>query len=324
MSEPLISIIVPVYKVEKFLEQCVQSVISQTYSNLEIILVDDGSPDRCPQLCDEWSRKDRRIKVIHKQNGGLSDARNFGIRAARGEYLAFVDSDDWISPYMISKLYEACAQFEAEMSICQFEMVYDDGKREKYVEEEYPTEVLSSKEALKLLLQDKRITSHAWRKLYKREIIKDEMFPKGKYYEDVYIMPELFLRCNKIVYLNDVLYYYRQNPTGIVKSNSIKSNFDFMEALQTQYLKIMQKMPDLQVYAEGSMCRGLYMIWENLDNNKEEKGTPAWKKCRERVREELVALPEDSVPGKRRKIHFKLLKRAPLAADIYFRFLGKG
>ena len=84
---------------------------------MEIILVDDGSPDRCPQLCDEWSRKDRRIKVIHKQNGGLSDARNFGIRAARGEYLAFVDSDDWISPYMISKLYEACAQFEAEMSI---------------------------------------------------------------------------------------------------------------------------------------------------------------------------------------------------------------
>ena len=161
---------------------------------------------------------------------------------------------------------------------CQFEMVYEDGKREKYVEEEYPTEVLSSKEALKLLLQDKRITSHAWRKLYKREIIKDEMFPKGKYYEDVYIMPELFLRCNKIVYLNDVLYYYRQNPTGIVKSILSRVILILWKRFRHNILKLCRKCRICKVYAEGSMCRGLYMIWENLDNNKEEKGTPAWEK----------------------------------------------
>ena len=322
MDKPLISVIIPVYKVEKYLDQCVQSVVGQTYQNLEIILVDDGSPDNCPRMCDRWCEKDHRIRVIHKQNGGLSDARNYGIRESHGEFISFIDSDDWVPPDMVMELYEACDRFHAEMSICQFEIVYQNGEREKSVDTEYPTEVFSAKEALKLLLQEKRISNHAWRKLYRRNILSDETFPVGKFYEDIYAMPQLFLKCRNIVCLNKVLYYYRQNPGGIIKTNSIQSNLDFLEGLQAQYNQIIEALPELKAYAEYSKCRGLYIIWENLEKNRKEKGTDAWKECRKKAQEALLELPVESVPGKRRKIHFKLLKKMPFIADIYFHYFG--
>ena len=114
----LISIIIPIYKVEEYLDECISSVINQTYTKLEIILVDDGSPDSCPKMCDDWAKKDSRIRVIHKTNGGLSDARNAGIEVATGEYIAFVDSDDYIKPDMIAKLYAALCKEEADISAC--------------------------------------------------------------------------------------------------------------------------------------------------------------------------------------------------------------
>ena len=122
----LISIIVPVYRVEPYLDRCVQSIVDQTYQNLEIILVDDGSPDNCPAMCDAWAAKDSRVKVIHKENGGLSDARNAGLAAAAGEYIGFVDSDDWISPDMYRLLYENMAEHGSDVSACGVEMVWED------------------------------------------------------------------------------------------------------------------------------------------------------------------------------------------------------
>ena len=120
---PLISIIVPIYKVEKFLTRGIESIVNQTYSNLEIILVDDGSPDWCPGMCDEWARKDSRIRVIHKQNGGLSDARNAGMKISNGEYISFVDSDDWIENKFIEKLYKGLVEFDCDFSGCKFRKV---------------------------------------------------------------------------------------------------------------------------------------------------------------------------------------------------------
>lgn len=119
-----ISVIVPVYCVEQYLEKCVSSIVNQTYKNLEIILVDDGSPDNCPQLCDDWQKKDKRIRVIHKENGGLSDARNAGLRASSGELVMFVDSDDWIAPEMAEKMELAMRTYHADMVLCQFAKVF--------------------------------------------------------------------------------------------------------------------------------------------------------------------------------------------------------
>ena len=131
----LISVIVPVYKVEAYLDRCVQSIVDQTYTNLEIILVDDGSPDRCPQMCDEWAKRDNRIRVIHKENGGLSDARNAGMQAASGTYIAFVDSDDWLELRCIEYLYQTAEKNACEIVGCAFRMT--DGTKEEPVKPQY-------------------------------------------------------------------------------------------------------------------------------------------------------------------------------------------
>ena len=130
-NKACISVIVPVYKVEPYLDRCVQSVVNQTYPNLEIILVDDGSPDQCPVMCDTWAKKDPRIRVIHKKNGGLSDARNAGMAAASGEYISFVDSDDWIAPEMLERLVKALERDDSDIAACAVEMVWEDGRENK-------------------------------------------------------------------------------------------------------------------------------------------------------------------------------------------------
>ena len=128
MSKPLLSIIVPVYNVEKYIERCIKSILNQSFTNFELILVDDGSPDNCGKICDEYKKKDSRIKVIHKKNGGLSDARNAGIERAKGEYIAFVDSDDFINKYMYEILYKNAKKWDADISICNFKMVCENDR----------------------------------------------------------------------------------------------------------------------------------------------------------------------------------------------------
>ena len=223
MEKPVISVIIPVYKVEPYLDLCVTTVVHQTYKNLDIILIDDGSPDRCPRMCDDWAAKDNRIRVIHKANSGLSDARNCGLRAAAGEYVAFVDSDDWISLVMLERLEEAIEHYDADMAMCQFTNAYADGVFEKQMQEKYPDELLSARNAVELLLEDARVTSHVWRKLYKRKRIPADCFPAGMYFEDICVMPDLFLNCRKIICLDDAYYFYRDNPNGIVRMKKISA-----------------------------------------------------------------------------------------------------
>ena len=171
MEKDLISVIVPVYKVEKYLEKCIESVLKQTYTNLQIILVDDGSPDNCGKICDEYAKKDSRIEVIHKINGGLSDARNVGINRANGRYIGFVDSDDYIKEDMYEKLINLIKEYDADISICN---LYDviDGK--EYVRnKDNGIHEYSRIDILKEILLDKNIQSYAWNKLYKKELFDE-------------------------------------------------------------------------------------------------------------------------------------------------------
>lgn len=231
----LISVIVPVYKVEKYLRKCVDSILAQTYTNLEIILVDDGSPDNCPAICDYYANKDSRIKVIHQENGGLSAARNAGLDIASGDYIGFVDSDDYISPEMYKKLYEAMKEADADISICNFQKVDEAGKRTK-TEETIESGTLTNIQAL-TELQGKNGLCFviSCNKLFKHHIFNGLRFPLRRYCEDNYIAHIILNRAQKIVCSNECLYYYTQRKNSIMNSNSLKLAVDEIDGFIERY-----------------------------------------------------------------------------------------
>lgn len=209
-----ISVIVPVYNVEAYLERCIDSILTQTYQNLEIILVDDGATDCSGEMCDEYAAKDERIKVIHKKNGGLSSARNAALDIATGDYIGFVDSDDYIHPKMFEKLYEACKCNEAQISICcHYTERVDKLMIEDYIIDE--EEIFDRDQALSILVQDKGMKNYAWDKLYKAELFKGVRYPEGRNYEDIATTYLLFYKADKLCRIPEYLYYYQIREDSI-------------------------------------------------------------------------------------------------------------
>ena len=246
MEKDLISVIIPVYKVEKYLEKCIESIIKQTYTNLQIILVDDGSPDNCGKICDEYAKKDSRIEVIHKANGGLSDARNVGINRANGRYIGFVDSDDYIKEDMYEKLINLIKEYNADVSICN---LYDviDGK--EYVRnKDNGIHEYSRIDILKEILLDKNIQSYAWNKLYKKELFDEIKYPIGKKYEDIGTTFYLFEKCNKIVVTSEPEYYYLKRADSLVNNVTESTILDYTEIIIQRYLYIKQNIEELRKY----------------------------------------------------------------------------
>lgn len=230
--KPLISVIVPVYKVKPYLSQCIDSILRQTYLNLEIILVDDGSPDDCGIICDRYAIKDKRIKVFHKQNGGLSDARNYGIALSTGDYLGFVDSDDWIEPDMFEVLVNAVEENEADLAICSCFCEYSERTVVKtFIDKKF----LNICDLVKaLLLGD--INNGVWNKLYRKSCFFNLMFPKGHVYEDVATTHKLFLQAETGVTLSKPLYHYRMNRIGsITQVRSLDNLIDYWLAHKLRY-----------------------------------------------------------------------------------------
>lgn len=236
--ESLISVIVPVYKVEKYLDRCVESIAVQSYRNLEIILVDDGSPDKCGSICDSWTAKDQRIRVIHKQNGGLSDARNAGIRSSKGEYIAFVDSDDSIAPEMIERLYEAAQSANTKMALCNVLCVNENG---------LPTgesdgspirdECLSAEQVLPRFYQaGGPFYIVAWNKLYHRSLLSENTFPVGKWHEDEFVAAQLIWKARRVACIDYMGYrYVTQRAGSIMSAKDDLRHLDTLEALLIRY-----------------------------------------------------------------------------------------
>lgn len=227
----LVSIIIPIYNVEQYLNECIDSVIKQTYSNIEIILVDDGSPDKCPQICDEWVRRDSRISVIHKENGGLSDARNVGIDVIHGSYILFVDSDDWIEYDMVEKMLDVIKKEKAD--ICACGIMY-----------EYPSRAVirkvdqfkgNSSETLGRLYNDTHYPVSALNKLYKCECWKKLRFPIGKLCEDAFTTYLLIDQADTIVQIPNAFYHYRIRENSIMTSNFNHKKMDEEEAWRVNY-----------------------------------------------------------------------------------------
>lgn len=217
MTHPLVSIIVPIYNVEKYLKRCVDSLLAQSYSNLEIILVDDGSPDNCPVICDDYAERDHRVKVIHKPNGGLSDARNVGIAISKGEYITFVDSDDYVASDCIDTFIISAMQNNADIVCAGLEIVDGDGLTYDYRKTDYPFSITGI-EAVRKLFRDEYPFNFSCGKLYHRELWDNVSFPKGRLYEDIATTYRVFSKASKIVCLVETLYYYEQGRPGNITS----------------------------------------------------------------------------------------------------------
>lgn len=233
--EELISVIIPVYKVEEYIDRCLDSVVSQTYHNLEIILIDDGSPDRCPEICDNWAKKDSRFKVIHQKNMGVAEARNTGLDSFTGKYLAFVDSDDCIEPDMIETLYRKLKVTEADIVICGIDKKNIDGT--DWIEQ-YPicNEVLTSEGVFRRSIENGGWQyTVLWNKLYTREVIGDVRFISKKIHEDEMFCSILFTRCKKVVCMEKKLYHYLQRPNSIMTGSDAIEHLDGVEAMIRRY-----------------------------------------------------------------------------------------
>lgn len=232
----LISVIVPVYNVETYLEKCITSIVKQTYCNLEIILVDDGSQDRCGEICDIWASKDKRIRVIHQENRGLSAARNVGIENSAGEYICFIDSDDYVEPEMLEQLLIAIKKKNAEIAVCNFTYEYEqrylDNGGTTYKAEDYQIKedmLLSGREILILMDHGKyTFCEVAWNKLYRKALFSQLRYPLGKIHEDEFVFHRLIYPCSQIVCIPYVGYHYLQRSSSIIHGG--RKNQDIIEA----------------------------------------------------------------------------------------------
>lgn len=260
--EDLISVVIPVYKVEGYLERCVMSVINQTYKNLEIILVDDGSPDKCGKLCDEFALKDSRIKVIHKENGGLSDARNAGIDIAKGKYITFIDSDDYVKETYAEYLYSLVKEFKTRMAIALHEAVYETGRVLKWDTGERIS--MDAEKCMERILYHDVLDISAWGKLYELSLFENVRYPKGKLFEDAGTTYKLIIQCDKIACGFESQYYYMIRKGSIVTGSFNKSKLDMLEMTDQMAETLREKYPALedailrrQVYARFTTLRQL-------------------------------------------------------------------
>lgn len=250
-SNALISVIVPVYRVEAYLDRCVRSIVGQTYQDLEIILVDDGSPDQCPAMCDSWTEKDSRVRVIHKENGGLSDARNAGMAAAAGEYISFVDSDDWIAPEMLERLINALERDDSDIAACAVEMVWEDGRASSYLTVRRNL-VLDTYQAQRALLKETALKQPVWYKLYRKETIARILFPVGKYHEDVFWSYQAVGNARRVSLIDYVGYFYFQRAGSIMGEGYSLKRLDAVEAAWCRCAFFAKSFPALE--SEARVC----------------------------------------------------------------------
>ena len=211
---PKISVVLPIYNVEKYLEKCIETVLKQTYSNIEIILVDDGATDSSPQICDKYAKLDNRIRVIHKVNGGLSDARNAGTAVATGEYITYIDSDDYVTETYVEYLYSLIEKYQTKVALCTHTIVFEGGKEVALGNGEQ--EVLDAEKCLERMLYHDVIDTSAWGKIYAIDLARQISFPKGKLFEDIGTTYKFFLASGKIACGYEPQYFYGIRKNSIV------------------------------------------------------------------------------------------------------------
>lgn len=295
MNDQLISIVVPVYKVESYLERCVRSILAQTHKTLEVILVDDGSPDRCGQICDAFAAEDPRVKVIHKENGGLSSARNAGLDAASGAYVGFVDSDDHIHPRMYEKLLQALEENAADVSICNYAYVdmQDNVDESKQAISPIKNGILDRKQGLGWLnvqVPGYSFFVTAWNKLYRKDLFQTLRFAEGKLHEDEFLAHHLLARCSRLVTVEDVLYYYVQRSGSIMSTKLSARSLDIIDAMYDRSrFFLSEKEPQLAKDMVIAMYGKMLQVMPKL---KEKEARPAVWSAVKLVAKELLRMKD--------------------------------
>ena len=263
--EPLISFIIPIYNVSLYLDRCIESVINQTYKNLEIILVDDGSTDNSGEICDKWGKKDERIVIIHKINGGLADARNAGIDIAKGELIAFLDSDDTVHKDYIMYMYKMLKGSNSDIACCDVCIVDEEGKKLQKKKTKEELIVFNKQQAMENMLYDKYLTNSANFKLYKRELFQNVRYPKGKIFEDLFTTYKLIYISDRVVYGSKKLYYYLLRNDSILGSGiSEKKRNDLLNASQNLVRFVDENMPEITLAADYRMAMSAITIIGNM------------------------------------------------------------
>ena len=267
MSQPLISVIVPVYKVEPYLHRCVDSILAQTYPHIEVVLVDDGSPDQCGAICDEYARQDSRVIVVHRKNGGLSAARNSGLEVCHGDYIGFVDSDDYIHPEMYEQLYNDITRFNTSLAFCHTDVIrHGKGDGKKYGS---GSEVQPKTYVMRRALEES-IWWSAGTKLYHRSLFDNIRYPEGKTNEDLPVTIRIYDRCDQIAINFNKLYYYCIREGSITTSKLNPQKFDILDnaSYVTNYLR--KTHPELVKVAQGillSNALGLLIKLRHYQDN---------------------------------------------------------
>jgi len=266
MKTPLVSVIVPVYKVEKHLRTCVNSVINQSYQNWELILVNDGSPDNCPQICDDYAASDSRIKVVHKKNEGVSIARNIGLDISVGHYVSFLDSDDFWNISYLDKMTTMATKNKADLVQCRFIVGNE-------------TTFPKTKHSKKTRTFDNHtifLEGHAniiiWAKLFKRHLLEDIRFAENKLFEDEFFTWKCYYNSKKIVVSNEPLYYYTKNPTSTMAKHFIKPRLDFLEAYNER-ISFFEHTgeKDLEDYSRAQLCKSMILLSQNDNLSSEQR-----------------------------------------------------
>lgn len=257
-----ISIIVPVYNVDKYLDKCIKSILEQTFKDFELILVNDGSKDKSEEICEYYKEKDKRVKVINKENGGVSSARNAGLKIAEGKYVGFVDQDDWIDNIMYEKMYEVIMDTKSDIVICDFCKEYE-GKiisKQKNKNIKNKVEIFNNIQALEQLYKVKYTYVVAWNKLYKRELFNDIKYKEGVICEDEFIIHHLYFQSKRVVHIYEEMYHYFQRPGSIINSSYNIKRLDKIKALN-QRIKFFKNINQYNLMYKAEKDYWDSMIW---------------------------------------------------------------
>ena len=309
--QELISVIVPIYRVENYLRECVDSILSQTYTNLEIILVDDGSPDACGSICDEYALKDSRIKVIHKVNGGLSDARNAGLDIASGDYYYFVDSDDKLPAHSLQTMMDILHEHNSDMVIAGFERFHDETGEVFFSTESegVTTHVYTQEEAVRDFYRD---GCQAWAVLYKRHVHEHIRFPKGEINEDEAIVFQILENCSRVVVTSRVVYSYRNREESITTSEFSEKKFVWYYHCVDNHRWMKQHYPQLADLAFNRVCGSL--LWAAREIALSSRGFPQIEAViKEEIRDKYFAFMRTGLLSMQSAIRLSVLYVFPFA-----------
>lgn len=316
-----VSVIVPVYRVENYLKKCVDSLLNQTLRDIEIILVDDGSPDDCGKICDEYAQKYSFVKVIHKENEGLSMARNVGIMMAESPYIGFVDSDDYVAADMYEVLYNNLVNADADISICGLHNCYSEKKVPQFSGDEFL--ILDNKQALKTALEGFKFSVNAVNKLFKKELFATTKFPKGKLSEDAFTIPQILASASKIVFASEPKYYYVHREKSITTSEFNPQDLNVIEAYKNNLAMVKNNFKELEKQAEFRLLWSYTYVFDKMILGENFKDIEIYKEILTNLRKNTIKILLNPFLSLKRKFVTLILFVSPKLYSELIKFQKK-